>query len=139
MHKACKQIHEAAVLGTYCEHSIVADLSLLGDIQCICRVEKRNVAPDTHLGQRACAVQRSGKRTVPVLRKNSDDEASIERVAQEQGLDYQGAYDYFAQAVPLKRILELDEVANWVVALCGELGDASTGSNFAITCGQVQL
>ena len=75
----------------------------------------------------------------PCFGKTPMMEASIERVAQEQGLDYQGAYDYFAQAVPLKRILELDEVANWVVALSGELGDASTGSNFAITCGQVQL
>ena len=135
MHKACKQIHEAAVLGTYCEHSIVADLSLLGDIQCICRVEKRNVAPDTQLAPYNVLVNG----LCPCFGKTPMMEASIERVAQEQGLDYQGAYDYFAQAVPLKRILELDEVANWVVALCGELGDASTGSNFAITCGQVQL
>ena len=75
----------------------------------------------------------------PCFGKTPMMEASIERVAQEKGLDYKGAYDYFAQAVPLKRILELDEVANWVIALCGELGDASTGCNFAITCGQVQL
>lgn len=28
---------------------------------------------------------------------------------------------------------------NWVTMLCGKLGDATTGSNISITCGQVTL
>jgi len=65
--------------------------------------------------------------------------AAQKKMAIELGTDEAGGRRYYEEMLPLKRILELEEVGNWAVALCGELGKASTGSNFAITCGQVQL
>ena len=60
-------------------------------------------------------------------------------MAAELNTDEAGGRRYYEEMIPLKRILDVEEVGNWAVALCSELGKASTGSNFAITCGQVQL
>ena len=64
---------------------------------------------------------------------------SATRMAQQLGTDFAGGVKYFEDKLPLGRILKMEEVGNWAVALCSGLGDATTGSNFAITCGQVQL
>ena len=61
------------------------------------------------------------------------------KMAIELNTDEAGGRRYYEELIPLKRILDVEEVGNWAVALCSELGRASTGSNFAITCGQVQL
>lgn len=61
------------------------------------------------------------------------------KMAAELNTDEAGGRRYYEEMIPLKRILDVEEVGNWAVALCSELGKASTGSNFAITCGQVQL
>ena len=66
-------------------------------------------------------------------------EGSIHRMAEQLGTDEEGGLRYFEEMIPLKRILDIREIGNWAVALCSSLGDASTGNNFAITCGQVQL
>ena len=66
-------------------------------------------------------------------------EGSIRRMAEQLGTDRSGGLRYFEEMIPLKRILDIKEIGNWAVALCSSLGDASTGNNFAITCGQVQL
>ena len=60
-------------------------------------------------------------------------------MAEQLGTDEKGGLRYFEEMIPLKRILDIREIGNWAVALCSSLGDASTGNNFAITCGQVQL
>ena len=49
------------------------------------------------------------------------------------------ALSYFAQIIPLKRIMDTAEIGNWAAVLCSDLARATTGNNFAITCGQVQL
>ena len=64
---------------------------------------------------------------------------SISRKAEELGTDTEGGYKYFADMLPTHRLLEIEEIGNWAVVLCGELGMATTGSNISITCGQVQL
>lgn len=64
---------------------------------------------------------------------------SIKRMAEQLNTDEAGGLKYFEDKIPLGRILDINEIGNWAVALCSELGAASTGSNFAITCGQVQL
>ena len=66
-------------------------------------------------------------------------EASISRMSDHLNTDYKGGLKHFEDKIPLGRILDISEIGNWAVALCSGLGDASTGSNFAITCGQVQL
>lgn len=66
-------------------------------------------------------------------------EGSIQRMAAQLGTDHAGGLKHFEDKIPLGRILDINEIGNWAVALCSELGSASTGSNFAITCGQVQL
>lgn len=66
-------------------------------------------------------------------------EGSIRRMAEQLGTDEAGGLRYFEEMIPLKRILDIREIGNWAVALCSSLGDATTGNNFAITCGQVQL
>ena len=66
-------------------------------------------------------------------------EGSISRKAKELNSDEQAGYDWFASAVPLKRILSMEEVGHWAVALCSDLSRAATGTNFAITGGQVML
>lgn len=64
---------------------------------------------------------------------------SIARIAEELGTDTEGGYNYFADLIPLHRLLEIEEIGNWAVVLCGALGNATTGSNISITCGQVRL
>jgi 3-hydroxybutyrate dehydrogenase len=64
---------------------------------------------------------------------------SIKKKAKEMGSDEQGAIDIFVAPIPLKRILEIEEIANWALVLCSELAFSTTGNNFAITGGQVQL
>lgn len=64
---------------------------------------------------------------------------SIARKAAELGGDEKAGYDWFASSVPVKRILEMEEVGNWVAVLCSDMARATTGSNFSITGGQVQL
>lgn len=64
---------------------------------------------------------------------------SISRMAQQLGTDEKSGLKHFEDKIPLGRILDISEIGNWAVALCSELGSASTGSNFAITLGQVQL
>lgn len=66
-------------------------------------------------------------------------EGSIRRMAEQLGTDERGGLRYYEDMIPLGRILDIREIGNWAVALCSQLGDATTGSNFAITCGQVQL
>lgn len=65
--------------------------------------------------------------------------AAQKRMAKILNTDEAGGRRYYEDLLPLKRILDIEEVGNWAVALCSDLGAASTGSNFAITCGQVQL
>lgn len=60
-------------------------------------------------------------------------------MAEKLGTDESGGRRYYEELVPMKRILETEEVGNWAVALCSEMGNATTGCNFAITCGQVKL
>lgn len=57
----------------------------------------------------------------------------------EKGASYEEAYAVYADQIPLKRILEPEELGNWVVFLCGAAGAAMTGSNISLTCGQVKL
>ena len=64
---------------------------------------------------------------------------SIERVQKEKMCTWEIAYDFFAQEIPLKRIMNPEEIGNWVTLLCSDLARCTTGNNFAITCGQVQL
>ena len=64
---------------------------------------------------------------------------SISRKAAELGTGEAGGYQYFADMVPTRRLLEVEEVGNWAAVLCSELGMATTGSNISITNGQVQL
>ena len=66
-------------------------------------------------------------------------ENSIARMAEQLHTDAQGGYDYFADLIPTHRLLEIEEIGNWAAMLCGELGRATTGSNFSLTCGQVRL
>jgi NAD(P)-dependent dehydrogenase (short-subunit alcohol dehydrogenase family) len=66
-------------------------------------------------------------------------ENSIERRAKELGTDKKGAIDAYVSDIPIKRILEIEEVANWVAVLCSELAISTTGNNYSITGGQVQL
>jgi NAD(P)-dependent dehydrogenase (short-subunit alcohol dehydrogenase family) len=39
----------------------------------------------------------------------------------------------------LKRFIEIDEVANWVVLLCSEFSRSATGTNFSLSGGLAQL
>lgn len=64
---------------------------------------------------------------------------SIARMAKELGTDTAGGEKYFTDLIPTHRLLEVEEIGNWAVMLCGKLGDATTGSNISITCGQVRL
>ena len=64
---------------------------------------------------------------------------SIDRIQKEKLCSWDEAYNYFAQEIPLKRIMDTEEVGNWAVVLCSDLARATTGNNFAITCGQVSL
>lgn len=64
---------------------------------------------------------------------------SIAQMAKELHTDTKGAERYFTDLIPMHRLLEMEEIGNWAVMLCGELGNAATGSNFSITCGQVTL
>lgn len=66
-------------------------------------------------------------------------EGSIKRMAEQLNTDEKGGLKHFEDKIPLGRILDISEIGNWAAALCSELGNATTGSNFAITCGQVQL
>ena len=66
-------------------------------------------------------------------------ENSIARMAEQLHTDARGGYDYFADLIPTHRLLEIEEIGNWAAMLCGELGRATTGSNFSLTCGQVRL
>lgn len=64
---------------------------------------------------------------------------SIARRAKELDTDTAGAEKYFTDMIPTHRLLEVEEIGNWVTALCSELGNATTGSNISLTCGQVKL
>lgn len=64
---------------------------------------------------------------------------SIKRIEKENQCSWDEAYNYFAQIIPLKRIMDTSEIGNWAAVLCGDLARATTGNNFSITCGQVQL
>lgn len=64
---------------------------------------------------------------------------SIANRAEEMGTDLTGGEKYFTDLIPTHRLLEIEEIGNWVTMLCGTLGDATTGSNISITCGQVKL
>lgn len=66
-------------------------------------------------------------------------ENSIARMAEQLGTDEQGGYNYFADMLPTHRLLEIEEIGNWATMLCSGLGNATTGSNFSITSGQVRL
>jgi len=66
-------------------------------------------------------------------------ENGIAKRIAEEGITYEQGIKSFSDLVPLNRILEISEVANWTLVLCSELANASTGNNFAITCGQVRL
>lgn len=57
----------------------------------------------------------------------------------EKGASYEEAYDVYAGQIPLGRVLDPEELGNWVVFLCGSAGEAMTGSNISLTCGQVRL
>ena len=64
---------------------------------------------------------------------------SIARRAEELRTDNEGGEKYFTDLIPTHRLLEIEEIGNWVTLLCSELGNATTGSNISITCGQVTL
>ena len=64
---------------------------------------------------------------------------SIKRIQEQNQCSWDAAYNYFAQIIPLKRIMDTAEIGNWAAVLCSDLARATTGNNFAITCGQVQL
>lgn len=66
-------------------------------------------------------------------------ENSILQRSKQLNIDINSAIDLFVDDIPLKRILSTDEVSNWVIALCSKLSDSTTGNNFSITAGQVQL
>jgi NAD(P)-dependent dehydrogenase (short-subunit alcohol dehydrogenase family) len=66
-------------------------------------------------------------------------EESIRQRAEKLGVDRTEMLKIYTDEVPLHRFLEVDEVANWAVLLCGELAGSTTGHNFAITAGQVKL
>ncbi|MCP1110157.1 SDR family NAD(P)-dependent oxidoreductase [Ohessyouella blattaphilus] len=64
---------------------------------------------------------------------------SIAKKAQELGGSLEMGEKYFTDLIPTHRLLEIEEIGNWVTLLCGEMGRAMTGSNISITCGQVTL
>jgi len=64
---------------------------------------------------------------------------SLEKKRVELNTDRQGAIDWYVKNIPLKRILEIDEVGNWAVMLCSDFSLSTTGNNFSITGGQVLL
>ena len=66
-------------------------------------------------------------------------ENSILQKSKQLNIDRNSAINSFVEDIPLKRILSTDEISNWVVALCSKLSDSTTGNNFSITGGQVQL
>ena len=66
-------------------------------------------------------------------------EAGIAKRIAEEGITYEQGVKSFSDLIPLNRLLEIPEVANWTLVLCSELAAASTGNNFSITCGQVRL
>lgn len=66
-------------------------------------------------------------------------ENSITTRAQTMGLDREEMRRVYTEEIPLKRFIEVEEVANWVVLLCGALSLSITANNIAITGGQVQL
>lgn len=66
-------------------------------------------------------------------------ENSILQRSKQLNIDINSAIDLFVDDIPLKRILSTDEVSNWVIALCSKLSNSTTGNNFSITAGQVQL
>ena len=75
----------------------------------------------------------------PSYVRTSMVENGIARRIAEEGITREEGLKYFEDLVPLHRLLEIPEVGNWTLVLCSELATASTGSNFAITCGQVRL
>jgi NAD(P)-dependent dehydrogenase (short-subunit alcohol dehydrogenase family) len=66
-------------------------------------------------------------------------EAGIAKRIATEGITHEQGIKDWADLVPLNRVLEIQEIGNWTLVLCSELAMASTGSNFAITCGQVRL
>ena len=66
-------------------------------------------------------------------------EGGIAKRIVNEGISQEQAMKGFTDLVPLNRFLEIPEVANWTLVLCSELAAASTGNNFAVTCGQVRL
>lgn len=95
----------------------------------LCRIWGNELAKDNVLVNGLC----------PCFANTPMMEGSILRMADQLNTDYKGGLKHFEDKIPLGRILDIKEIGNWAVALCSELGSASTGSNFAITCGQVQL
>lgn len=75
----------------------------------------------------------------PCFVKTPMMENSIKKKALELNTDSSGGLKYFTDLIPTHRLLEIEEVGNWAAALCGTLGNASTGANISITCGQVKL
>ena len=66
-------------------------------------------------------------------------EAGFAKRIAAEGITKEQAMKDFTDLIPLHRVLAIQEVANWALVLCSELSAASTGNNFAITCGQVRL
>ncbi len=66
-------------------------------------------------------------------------ENSIQKTMKLHNLTEEACIERYTKNVPLKRILEVEEIANWVLVLVGKLGQCTTGNNFSITGGQVQL
>ena len=69
----------------------------------------------------------------PMMEAVINKRIAAESITREQGIKA------FEDLVPLHRVLEIPEIGNWALVLCSELAKASTGNNFAITCGQVRL
>ncbi|MDR1019087.1 MAG: SDR family oxidoreductase [Lachnospiraceae bacterium] len=64
---------------------------------------------------------------------------SIAKKTEEFGGDAKLGESFFTDQIPLGRILEPEEIGNWVTLLCGKIGASTTGSNISVTLGQVKL
>ena len=64
---------------------------------------------------------------------------SISLKARKMNISELDAKESFISNIPLKCILSIEDMSNWVVVLCSKLSDITTGNNFSITGGQVRL
>lgn len=64
---------------------------------------------------------------------------SIALKAKKMNISELESAESFISDIPLKCMLSIEDMSNWVVVLCSKLSNITTGNNFSITGGQVRL